>query len=230
MRHIKRALLGLGVCSVLAGCGIVPPQQAEATVRPARNATPTAPVEATNVTPAEAATDVNDTPVLSQAVAPPTITETPTVSTEALLPVRMTIPAIGVDVAPIPVGLDENRIPIVPKHDVGWYELGSVPTRGENIVFWGHVLRWLDSPDIPAPFANVKDLPLGSDIYIYTANGAEHHYQITNAVQVLPTQVEYVLPTGKEQVTLVSCIGDNVIVEGTLTKQYRLVTIAEPVR
>ena len=128
------------------------------------------------------------------------------------------------------MGLDRANVPIVPKHDVGWYQLGAMPGQGDNVVFWGHVLRWQDAPDIPAPFARVEELTPGAEINVYTANGDVFRYQVTEAVQVRPDQLEYILPTGEEQVTLVSCIGDNVIVDGTLTKEFRLVTIAKPIQ
>lgn len=144
-------------------------------------------------------------------------------------PVRIQIPAIGLDYQPVAVGLDERGVPIVPKHDIGWYELSATPGEGDNIVFWGHVLRWQDSPEIPAPFARVQELAPGAEITISTANGGVFRYQVTEAVQVTPDQVQYILPTGDERVTLVSCIGDNVIVEGWLTKEFRLVTIARPI-
>jgi hypothetical protein len=45
---------------------------------------------------------------------------------------------------------------------------------------------------------------------------------------VQPEDVQFILPTKREQVTLVSCIGDKVIRDGTLTKEFRLITIAAP--
>src|SRR2546426_603033 len=57
-------------------------------------------------------------------------------------PVRIVIEDIGLDGRMVSVGLDENRIPVVPKHNVGWYNLSAQPGQGENIVLWGHVLRF----------------------------------------------------------------------------------------
>jgi LPXTG-site transpeptidase (sortase) family protein len=145
-------------------------------------------------------------------------------------PVRLSIPKINLDLKPVSVGLDKNRVPVVPKHDVGWYNLSAMPGQGENIVFWGHVLRFKATPKIPAPFARVKELKIGDLLILTTAKGEQVRYKVTKAVQVTPDQVKYILPTGKEQVTLVSCIGDNVIAKGEVTKKYRLVTIAEPVK
>lgn len=129
---------------------------------------------------------------------------------------------------PMAVGLDEQRVPIVPRHDVGWYAGGAYPAQGSNIIFWAHVLRWKDSPDIPAPFARVHELQPGAELIIVTADGREHQYRVTEQVQVRPEDVQYIYPTTSERVTLVSCIGDKVIVNGTLSKEFRLVTIAKP--
>jgi len=254
MRQFKRLLMGTVMCAVLAACGAVPQQTASVTAVPTNTSVPpTATATATPVPPTATATatatpvpptptetptplpptavaeDVNDQPVLAENNAPPTpeAQRDPNGPSE---PVRMIVPAIGLDLQPIAVGLDENRIPIVPAHDVGWYDLSAMPGQGENVVFWGHVLRWQATPNIPAPFADIKYLEPGAEIYLYTADGDEFRYAVTETVQVTPDQVNYVLPQGKEKVTLVSCIGDNVIVDGWLTKQYRLITIAEPVQ
>jgi sortase (surface protein transpeptidase) len=64
---------------------------------------------------------------------------------------------------------------------------------------------------------------------VTTANGETATYRITQQLRVLPHEVGVMLPSGKEQITLISCIGDKVYTRGTVTKKERLVTIAEPV-
>jgi LPXTG-site transpeptidase (sortase) family protein len=207
-----------------------------ATAEPTNTPEPTATTEPTAEPTAEPtldpaiAADVNDEPHLDESAAP----EHASLSVAAVQPaqpVRIQIPAIKLDYRPVSVGLDKNRVPIVPKHDVGWYNLSAMPGQGDNIVFWGHVLRFKATPKIPAPFARVKELKIGAEIILTTAKGEKARYKVTQTVQVTPDQVKYILPTGKEQVTLVSCIGDNVVAGGSVaTKKYRLITIAEPVR
>ncbi|WP_026369568.1 sortase [Kallotenue papyrolyticum] len=196
---------------------------------PAPSATPA--LEAAQAAPAAevVAADVNDTPALS--TDQQSVTEVAhTQATHPSQPVRIQIPTIKLDYKPVPVGLDARGVPIVPKHDVGWYIHSAMPGQGDNVVFWGHVLRFKSAPHIPAPFARVKELKPGAQIIITTASGKKLTYRVTKAVQVTPDQVQYILPTGKEQVTLVSCIGDNVVTNGKLTKKYRLITIAEPAK
>lgn len=152
----------------------------------------------------------------------------PTARPEASPPVRLVIAAIDLDRTLVPVGLDANRVPIVLDHDVGWYKLGAMPGQGDNIVLWGHVLRFRKAPHIPAPFARLKALSPGASVILIDANGNEHRYIVTRQVRAKPDEVHYVLPQGREMVTMISCIGDKVIADGTVEMTHRLITIAEP--
>ena len=144
-------------------------------------------------------------------------------------PTRIVIQDIQLDYKPVSVGLDRQRMPVVPDHDVGWYNLSAGPGQGDNIVLWGHVLRFRNAPKIPAPFARLKELKPGASVVLYDRAGAKHDYKITKQVWVTPDQVEFILPQGKEMVTMVSCIGDKVIQDGEVVDEsHRLITIAEP--
>lgn len=144
-------------------------------------------------------------------------------------PVRMVIPAISLDQRVVAAGVDHSNRPIVLDHDIAWYNRSAYPGAGENIVFWGHVLRFRNTPQIPAPFARLKELKPGAEILLYDANGAEHRYMIRHQLWVTPDRVEYILPRGQELVTLVSCIGSQVISNGEVVDMSnRLITIAEP--
>jgi sortase (surface protein transpeptidase) len=143
--------------------------------------------------------------------------------------VRLVIPAIDLDRNLVSVGLDRNRVPVVPKHDVAWYNLSAGPGQGENVVLWGHVLRFKSNPKLPAPFARLKELPVGARLTLYGSDGAAHEYTVIEQVWATPDQVSYILPKGRELVTLVSCIGDKVIVGAGVEMTHRLITIAAPV-
>jgi sortase (surface protein transpeptidase) len=148
---------------------------------------------------------------------------------QASAPARMVIDAIGVDKPVVGVGADSRGELVVPDHDVGWYTASAMPGQGENVVFWGHVLRFRQAPRIPAPFEKLKSLPLGAQITVYDALGAAHVYAVTKKVEVTPDQVAYIQPQGREMLTMVSCYGDNVIVGGEVVDMTRrLITIAEP--
>ena len=143
---------------------------------------------------------------------------------------RLVIDSIGLDYQTVGVGVDYNGNPIVPDHDVGWVNGSAAPGNGDNVVFWGHVLRFMNAPDIPAPFARVKELPIGARVTVYDDMGVAHAYAVTQQLAVTPDQVEYILPIGRERVTLVSCYGQDVIVGGAVVDMsHRLITIAEPI-
>lgn len=143
-------------------------------------------------------------------------------------PGRLVIAAIGLDEAVVGVGLDAQRYPIVPPHNVAWYNLSARPGEGDNIVLWGHVLRFRNAPAIPAPFARIHELHLGAPIEVYSAGGERRAYRVTHQIQVTPDQIEYMLPKGRERLTLISCIGDMVLDQGEVDMSHRLITIAEP--
>jgi sortase (surface protein transpeptidase) len=139
------------------------------------------------------------------------------------------IDAIGLDQSLLPVGLDQRRMPIVPEHDVGWYVLSAQPGQGENVVLWGHVLRFRSAPDIPAPFADLKNLREGDRVTLFDSQGNTYAYTVAQQVWAAPQQIEYMLPTGREQLTLISCIGEKVIADGAAVDMtHRLITIAVP--
>jgi hypothetical protein len=145
-------------------------------------------------------------------------------------PLRLVIWSIGLDRPLIPVGVDQFGEFIVPDHDVGWYNASAAPGQGENIVLWGHVLPFLNAPHLPAPFARVGELSVGSRITLYDANGAPHEYAVRQQLVVDPLEVGYVFRQGRELLTLVSCIGEAVVQNGaTVDMSHRLITIAEPV-
>ncbi|MEO7909861.1 MAG: class F sortase [Roseiflexaceae bacterium] len=144
-------------------------------------------------------------------------------------PTRIVIEAVDIDQKIVSVGLDKKRVPIVPEHDVGWYNLSAQPGQGDNVVLWGHVLRFRQTPKIPAPFARIKEVKPGATVVLYDQAGTAHNYVVKQQIWVLPSEVEYILPKDKEMITLVSCIGDKVINNGEVVDEsHRLITIAEP--
>lgn len=146
-------------------------------------------------------------------------------------PARIVAREIGMDARIVAVGLDAQGMPVVPDHDVGWYNRSALPGQGENVVLWGHVLRFSHAPRIPAPFARLKDLRPGARLTLYDSTGAAFDYVVTRQVWVRPTEVEWMLPQGNERLTLISCIGDKVIVgREVVDMSHRLITIAEPAR
>lgn len=233
--HSTKSILFCLALLLLVACG-QPPAAPASDAAPAQATTTTSPTAttpqpaATPATPQPAAqADGLDVPELQAGAAAPTAAPTPVFSAfRPTEPVRLVIEAIDLDQRLIEVGLDANRIPIVPRHDVGWYTYSAQPGEGDNVVLWGHVLRFQDAPDIPAPFARLHQVPLGSELLVYTADGTAHRYVVSELVWATPEQVEHILPQGEERLTLVSCIGEKVIVNGATQMTHRLITIALP--
>jgi len=141
--------------------------------------------------------------------APQFVTPTPTAPASAALPVRLTIPKIGID-APVSVkGLDANGTMQNPNGpgDVAWYDFSARPGQGGNAVFSGH----LDYHDYgPAVFARLREMTAGDLVEVRLEDGTVRRYVVTISVlypaESAPSQ-EIVGPTGQEMVTLVTCGG-----------------------
>ena len=193
---------------------------------------PVPPVTATAsvpVQPARAPDVPLDLPELDAAAEPRiAVTSVPQPTVLAGDPMRVVIDAIDLDQPLVPVGLDTERVPIVPKHDIGWYFYSALPGAGENVVLWGHVLRFRDAPEIPAPFARLHELQPGATIALHNEAGQVFTYRVAEQLWVTPDQVNFILPQGREQLTLVSCIGDKIVVDNTVDMSHRLITIALP--
>jgi hypothetical protein len=146
-------------------------------------------------------------------------------------PARLVIESIDLDRTIIPVGFANSGDFVVPDHDIGWYDQSALPGQGSNVVLWAHVLPFLSAPQIPAPFARLKELPVGTPIRVYDQLGQMHEYAIAQQIEVLPDQTEFLLPQGREIVTMISCTGDGIVVAGGVVDMTRrLITLAEPVR
>jgi sortase (surface protein transpeptidase) len=149
---------------------------------------------------------------------------------QASAPKRLVIDSIGLDYQVVGVGVNNSGELEVPDHDVGWYNTSAAPGQGDNVVFWAHVLRFMNAPGIPAPFARLKELPIGARVTVYDDLGVAHAYAVTQQVMTTPDQIEYILPVGHERITMVSCDGNSVIVNGAVVDMSnRLITIAEPI-
>jgi sortase (surface protein transpeptidase) len=244
-------ITGCIICAaLLSGCGQFASANEEqlAAVTQLPTSTPALPTS-TPALPTSTPAPPTSTPAPPTSTpAPPTSTPAPPTSTPAPVqatnnvaavqgaslqpadPARIVIDNISMDLPLVSVGLDANRVPIVPKHDAAWFNMSARPGEGENVVLWGHVLSFSYAPHIPAPFARVEELSPGTPISIYDAQGNAHTYQITEQVWALPSEVEYILPQGSERLTLVSCIGDQVVENGRVVNMtHRLITIATPV-
>ena len=122
-------------------------------------------------------------------------------------PVRIAIPAIGVDAAieTTPIADGAMGIPENP-WNVGWYDGLAWPGDGGNVVMAGHVNWWNIGPTV---FANLAGLGGGESIYLLGADGMGATYVVA-AVYAVPSSTpstEVTASTGAETLTLITCTG-----------------------
>jgi sortase (surface protein transpeptidase) len=137
-------------------------------------------------------------------------------------PARVVIPAIGVDVALVRLGLRADRSMEVPDFGLaGWYARGPRPGHHGPAVIAGHV----DSRAGPDVFFRLGDLVIGDRIHVEYDSGDHVTFIVTRTEQVpkdaLPVELIWPL-TNDRLLTLITCGGtfdrdvrsyrDNVIV------------------
>lgn len=119
-------------------------------------------------------------------------------SEEELLPDRIVIEELNLDLPVIPVELKNGTWEVNP--NVANYALGTdlIKESGGNVGIYGHALKGI--------FLNIKDLKPGDRIILYS-NQRKAIYQVTQSSIVLPEQVDVFHTTSKPTVTLVTCAG-----------------------
>jgi sortase (surface protein transpeptidase) len=123
-------------------------------------------------------------------------------------PVRLQIPAIGVDSGLMPLGLqDDGSLEVPPEgFPAGWYT--DAPTPGElgPAIIAGHV-DWAGSPGV---FYSLRDLTPGDAITVDRADGSTARFTVGSVQQFpkdeFPTEAVYAdLPTAG--LRLITCGG-----------------------
>ena len=141
----------------------------------------------------------------------PASTQTPTSQGKAN-PVRLLIPAIGVNALIETVGVTPSGDLAVPAHnpweDVGWYASGPHPGERGSAVIDGHLDR---SGGSPAVFWHLRDLQVGNEVTVIDAHGKMFHFSVTGVVfytpQDAPIQEIFANNSGT-YLNLITCAGD----------------------
>lgn len=127
-------------------------------------------------------------------------------------PIRLSIPAIGVNAPVEPVGVVANGDLAVPAQkpweDVGWYKSGPSPGEKGSAVIDGH----LDRPGgYPAVFWRLRDLRVGNEVLVIDAQGKTQRFRVTDIAyytpQSAPIQQIFANPNGR-YLNLITCAGD----------------------
>jgi sortase A len=92
-------------------------------------------------------------------------------------PVRLFIPAIGVDAGVQNVGITRKGTMAVPTNykDVGWYRYGPVPGKSGSAVMAGHLDNGFG---LSAVFKRLADLKENDDVFITDVSGHQLHFRV----------------------------------------------------
>lgn len=141
-------------------------------------------------------------------------------------PLRIVIPAIGVDSGLIAVGLkDDGDMEVPPFGTAGWYELGPVPGAAGPAVIVAHV----DTKTGPDVFYRLDELRSGDQFVVYGADGATARFVVDGSEIVLKRELpseRIWISSDQPLIRLITCGGEfdrssrhylsNVIVYGRL--------------
>jgi Sortase domain len=129
-----------------------------------------------------------------------------------LLPVRLVIPAIAINASIESVGIRSDSDLATPtRHpweDVGWYDLGPLPSERGSAVIDGH----LDRPGgSPAVFWRLREIQVGDDVQVTRSAGKTLHFRVTRIAYYPPGQAplqDIFGNLGGKYLNLITCAGD----------------------
>ena len=146
------------------------------------------------------------------AAAAPTVTTrdaAPTVVPQRPAPVRLAVPALGVDAPVEPVGVrDDGQMALPDDVDrLGWYRFGPVPGAEGSAVLAGHVD---DADQGLGALAPLRDTEPGAEVVVTDAAGTATRWRVVSREvlekQALPVDRLFAR-TGEPRLVLVTCGG-----------------------
>lgn len=123
-------------------------------------------------------------------------------------PIRISIPAIGVNARVIPLGLNRDQTIQVPKNlgEAGWFRPGPEPGEQGAAVIVGH----LDSVQGPGVFYRLRELRAGDVITVQLQGGSKVRFVARSMLRVpknhFPTRRVYAR-TPAPTLRLITCAG-----------------------
>jgi sortase (surface protein transpeptidase) len=149
---------------------------------------------------------------LSPAVRPTTRSTLTLTSKVKANPVRLLIPAIGVNAPIESVGIllnGELAVPTLePWEDVGWYKSGPRPGERGSAVIDGHLDRLGGSP---AVFWRLRDMHVGNEVMVIDASGKTLRFHVTGIAFYSPQNAPIQEIFGNDSgiyLNLITCAGD----------------------
>lgn len=155
---------------------------------------------------------------------------TPADQAQRPAPVRLTVPALGVDSVVDPVGVEPDGQMTIPGEvdRVGWYRFGPAPGDDGSAVIAGHVD---DREQGLGAMAPLREAAVGQEVVITDAAGTETRWRVVSREviqkQVLPLDRLFARE-GPPRLTLITCGGP--FLPEFASYRDNVVVVAEPVR
>jgi sortase (surface protein transpeptidase) len=154
----------------------------------------------------------------------------PTPAARPPAPVRLTVPALGVDAPLDPVGVrDDGQMQLPDDVDrVGWYRFGPAPGEAGAAVLAGHVD---DVEQGLGALGPLREAEPGDEVRVTGASGAVTRWRVVSRelVEKRALPVDRVFGrTGPPRLVLVTCGGPFLAEYGSY--QENVVVVAEPLR
>ncbi|GAA5159473.1 class F sortase [Ornithinimicrobium tianjinense] len=129
---------------------------------------------------------------------------------ERAVPVRLTVPSVGLEVAIDPVAITEDGQMEIPERPdrAGWYRYGPAPgSTSGSVVVAGHV----DTTTGPGAFLALGRVEAGAEVVVELDDGTSTAYRIVGGESVAKTDLavdEIFRRDGDPVLRLVTCAGD----------------------
>lgn len=153
---------------------------------------------------------------------------TPVAAEQGPAPVRLEVPALGVDTAVDPVGVEPDGQMTIPAEvdRVGWYRFGPAPGDAGSAVIAGHVD---DREQGLGAMAPLREAEVGAEIVVTEAAGTAQRWQVVSREliqkQVLPLDRLFARD-GPPRLTLITCGGP--FLPEFASYRDNVVVVAEP--
>lgn len=205
----RRALLLLPLAGIAAAAGCSPAGDAG----PADASDPSSQSSASSSSESSGASPTGTAPAAEPSTpsvdgAVPAVGDPTRVVDPARVPVRLEVPALGLDVGLIELGTNPDGSLEVPVdfQEVGWFTGSAAPGDTGPAVVAGHV----DSKDGPAPFFALRDLAVGDEVVVTAVDGRRSSFTVDGVQQypkdAFPTAAVYG-PAPGPVLRLVTCGG-----------------------
>jgi len=171
---------------------------------------------------AAGATESAATPTVGPTSSPTAIPEVPLQRADGALqprdpaPVSLVIAGTDIAVKVVDVGIEDNDAMEIPDsfYEAGWYRYGPAPgSRAGNAVIAAHV----DSLTEVMPFAQLKDVPIGTTVTVGLADGRSLAYAVSDVRNVPKATLngsEIFRRDGDPELKIITCGGEWLSEEG----------------